>query len=91
MDPKLIYQIETDNREQNFRGIANGEKWEVKNEAVKVCASLSEGGAKVEVFALMMRGMGSPKKRNFMTSSMLPVVSEIVKHKTRHPCPQALF
>ena len=60
MHPELINQIETDNGEQDFSGIASGEEREIENETVKVCAGLTEGRAKVEIFTLMMRNMGAP-------------------------------
>ena len=82
MHPELINQIETDNGEQDFPGIASGEEREIENEAVKVRASLTEGRAQVEIFALVMRDMGAPEQCEFMPPSVLPVVRQIIKHKT---------
>ena len=90
MNPKLINQIETDNREQDFSWKAGSEEGEIENKTLKVCAGLTEGGAKIEVFALMVRDMSSPEQRHFVSPSMLPVVRQIVKHKTRQPGPKAL-
>ena len=91
MNPKLINQIATDNREQDFSWKAGSEEREIENKTVKVCAGLTEGGAKIEVFALMVRDMSSPEQRHFVSPSMLPVIRQIVKHKTRQPGAKALF
>ena len=40
MNPELINQIETDNGEQDFSGIASSEEREIENETVKVRAGL---------------------------------------------------
>ena len=45
MHPELINQIETDNGEQDFPGIASGEERKIENETVKVRAGLTEGRA----------------------------------------------
>ena len=91
MNPKLINQIETDNREQPFSWNAGSKEREIENKTVKVCAVLTEGGAKVGVFALIVLDMSSLKQRHFLSPSMLPVVRQIVKYKTRQPGPDALF
>lgn len=88
---KLINQIDTDNEKQDFYRKAGSDKLDLQKKTVKVCTGLKEGGAKVEVFALMVRDMSSREQRHSVSPSVVLVVRQIVKHKTRHPGPKALF
>ncbi len=51
----------------------------------RACAGLPQRRGQIEFFALMMNRVRCPKQAHGVAQPMLPVIAEVVKHKSEHP------